>query len=255
MNEIRMPTQPVILGHRGGAAGGRPANTLQAIADGLAQGADGVEIDVCVTADNEIVLHHDQYLRGRPICELNYAELGKLPTPPPRLHAVVKFMNQAAYRNCILNVELKNNARDANQRREYVMAVTAALRRRNNFRETVVVQSFNRSLRRLIKAALPAVRVGVTCQPRNLSALKLAEIIARANRDRADILSIEHTALNRARLRQIRNSHAHLEVHAWTVNARAHIARLAELGVDAIITDYPARCGEVLRREVLPGDK
>ncbi|MDA8014874.1 MAG: glycerophosphodiester phosphodiesterase, partial [Gammaproteobacteria bacterium] len=47
-----------IHGHRG-ARGRRPENTLAALAYALENGADGVEVDVCVTADDRVVLHHD----------------------------------------------------------------------------------------------------------------------------------------------------------------------------------------------------
>ncbi|MGI9311514.1 MAG: glycerophosphodiester phosphodiesterase family protein [bacterium] len=47
-----------IHGHRG-ARGRRPENTLAAIEYALRCGADGIEADLCVTADDRIVLHHD----------------------------------------------------------------------------------------------------------------------------------------------------------------------------------------------------
>lgn len=52
---------PTIIGHRG-AAGLEPPNTIAAIERALAVGADGVEIDVRRTADDELVLFHDPVL-------------------------------------------------------------------------------------------------------------------------------------------------------------------------------------------------
>ena len=42
-----------------------------------------------------------------------------------------------------------------------------------------------------------------------------------------------------------------LEVHAWTINDEAEMERLLDLGVDAIMTDFPARGAAVLRRRGL----
>ena len=42
-----------------------------------------------------------------------------------------------------------------------------------------------------------------------------------------------------------------LEVHVWTINDEAEMARLLDLGVDAIMTDVPARGAAVLRRRGL----
>ena len=39
-----------------------------------------------------------------------------------------------------------------------------------------------------------------------------------------------------------------VEVHVWTINEEAEMERLLDLGVDAIMTDFPARAAAVLRR-------
>src|SRR6185295_5064837 len=45
-----------------------------------------------------------------------------------------------------------------------------------------------------------------------------------------------------------------LEVHAWTINDEPEMERLLDLGVDALMTDFPARAMGVLRRRGLrPG--
>ena len=49
---------PMIVAHRGGA-GLRPENTLAACAHALALGADGLEVDVRLSRDGEVVVFHD----------------------------------------------------------------------------------------------------------------------------------------------------------------------------------------------------
>jgi len=53
-----MNPKMTITAHRGGAGLG-PENTLRCIERGIASGADGVEIDVHLTADGEVVVCHD----------------------------------------------------------------------------------------------------------------------------------------------------------------------------------------------------
>jgi glycerophosphoryl diester phosphodiesterase len=43
-----------------------------------------------------------------------------------------------------------------------------------------------------------------------------------------------------------------LEVHVWTINDEPEMERLLDLGVDALMTDFPARGAEVLRRRRTP---
>ncbi len=58
---MNMTMLPKIHGHRG-CRGTHPENTLPAIQHALANAADGVEVDLCVTRDDIIVLHHDLHL-------------------------------------------------------------------------------------------------------------------------------------------------------------------------------------------------
>ena len=51
-----------VIGHRG-AAGLAPENTLAAFEKALALGVDGLEMDVRLTADGEVVVHHDFALK------------------------------------------------------------------------------------------------------------------------------------------------------------------------------------------------
>ena len=53
--------RPLVYAHRGGAAL-RPENTLAAFDHGLALGADGLELDVYLSRDGVVVVHHDPTL-------------------------------------------------------------------------------------------------------------------------------------------------------------------------------------------------
>ena len=56
------PQGPLVIGHRG-AAGLAPENTLAGFSRALELGADGIEMDVHLTADGAVVVHHDARLR------------------------------------------------------------------------------------------------------------------------------------------------------------------------------------------------
>jgi glycerophosphoryl diester phosphodiesterase len=58
----KMTDKPLVIGHRG-AAGLAPENTLAAIKRACEIGVDAVELDVLVSADGEMVVHHDFKLR------------------------------------------------------------------------------------------------------------------------------------------------------------------------------------------------
>src|SRR6478672_4546628 len=53
--------RPQVFAHRGGCALG-PENTIAAFDLGMASGADGLELDVHLSADGVVVVHHDETL-------------------------------------------------------------------------------------------------------------------------------------------------------------------------------------------------
>src|SRR5438876_10099702 len=50
--------RPLVFAHRGGGALA-PENTMDAFANGLSLGADGLELDVHLSRDGRVVVHHD----------------------------------------------------------------------------------------------------------------------------------------------------------------------------------------------------
>ena len=56
------PEKPLVIGHRG-AAGLIPENTLAAFRRGCELGVDAIELDVLVSADGQLVVHHDFRLK------------------------------------------------------------------------------------------------------------------------------------------------------------------------------------------------
>jgi len=57
-----MANKPLVIGHRG-AAGLAPENTLAAFSRAIGLGVDAVELDVLLSADGELMVHHDYALR------------------------------------------------------------------------------------------------------------------------------------------------------------------------------------------------
>ena len=53
--------RPLVFAHRGGGALA-PENTIAAFDNGLALGADGLELDVHLSRDGVVVVHHDRLL-------------------------------------------------------------------------------------------------------------------------------------------------------------------------------------------------
>src|ERR1700742_234954 len=99
-------TMPLVFAHRGGSALA-PENTIAAFDNGLALGADGLELDVHLSRDGVVVVHHDRRLerttalRG-PIVERTADELRRADVP-----ALADVL--ARYRDPRIIIEMKVN--------------------------------------------------------------------------------------------------------------------------------------------------
>src|SRR5437762_10894569 len=81
-------SRPLVFAHRGGSALA-PENTIAAFDRGLAAGADGLELDVHLSRDGVVVIHHDRLLDRTtsatgPLNDRTAAELAKLDVPALR---------------------------------------------------------------------------------------------------------------------------------------------------------------------------
>src|SRR5262245_30715996 len=102
-------SRPLVFAHRGGSKIG-PENTIAAFDRGLAAGADGLELDVHLSRDGVVVVHHDAMLdrttRAKgPLKDRTAGELGALDVP--RLSDVL-----ARYPATGIIVELKEPGQD-----------------------------------------------------------------------------------------------------------------------------------------------
>ena len=215
-----------MIAHRG-ASGHAFENSSHALALALDMGCDGVEIDIHVTRDRQVVVHHDAHLvTGEAIAEIDLARVLSVPlhddTPVPLLTEVLAQLTP----HMDVYVEVKGlsaGSDDAllevidhapNAGRVHVHAfdhrVIAALRRR---RPTLSLGALSGSYP--LDPVRPVIDAGATTlwQVHHLIDAALVDQCGRAG----------------------------VNVIAWTVNSRADAERLAGLGVDGLCGNWPER--------------
>jgi len=242
-----------VFGHRG-AAGVAPENTLPSFALAAALGADYLELDVHATADGEIVVLHDPLLErttngSGPVAAHSWAQVAGLDagyhfthdghTFPyrgqgvrvPTLAAVLREFP----RSC-MNIEIK--AGDA----AVVDAVLALLRRAASL-ERVLLAAERDDLMGTIRAtAAEQVATGMSFGDivDFIGRLQRGEWTGYAAPGRALQVPPAHDGIELVSAASIAAAHrVGLEVHVWTINDAAEIARLLDLGVDGVMSDLP----------------
>lgn len=221
-----MSGAPAVWAHRGASAA-FPENTLEAFAGAIAMGADGIELDVRRTADGALAVHHDAALAdGRTIVRLRADEL---PAFVPSLDAALE-----ACVGVTVNIEIKNVPIDPDyDPEETVAARVAELIAERGLHGSVIVSSFS-------LAAIDAVHNSDNRIPTawlTLPNYDQGQAVASAAERGHRALHPEYTAVTPAVVAAAHD--AGLALNTWTVDDPAEMARLAVLGVDAIVTNVP----------------
>jgi glycerophosphoryl diester phosphodiesterase len=199
-------------------------NTLDAFAEARRLGADGVELDVRLTADGALAVHHNELISDLgPISELSVADL---PAHVPLLHQAL-----AVCEGMVVNVEIKHTQADPGDRTDAVASLCAAAIAEAGWRDRVIVSSFDLGTLRAVQAADNGLALGMLW-PVGADAARALEVAVAAGWRAVHPFVTEAVPTVVASAQQ-----AGLAVNVWTVNGIDDLGALVELGVDGVITD------------------
>lgn len=126
---------PRLQSHRGYRERGASENTLASLQAAADEKYPMVEIDVRLTADQVVILHHDPDIQGIFIQKKSFSELSKL-KDLTRLEDVFRWL--LAVDDLKINIELKTN-----QIRSDLEKAVAELIQRYQLSDRVIISSFN----------------------------------------------------------------------------------------------------------------
>lgn len=219
----------LVIGHRG-ASVAAPENSLAAFEAAVAQRADGVELDVRRTADGTLAVRHDETLAdGRRLVELARADLAD---HVPELAEVLEVCRPLS----VVNVEIKNwpDDGDFDPSLGLADAVVALLAERGELDDgRAIVSSFHLGTIDRVKELAPGLATGWLLGFVD----DLGGLFEKASASGHEAVHPHHALLDEA---LVARAHAlDLAVNTWTCNEPDRIRWLADIGVDAVITDTP----------------
>jgi glycerophosphoryl diester phosphodiesterase len=261
-----------LQGHRG-ARGLLPENTLPAFERAIALGVTTVELDVGITRDGVVVIHHDRTLnpdlaRGPDgqwvrapapaIHSLTFAELQRYDvgrirpgsdyfsrfkdqkpidgTRIPRLEDLLKKDGKVRF-----NIETKISPEAPHETlapEPFARALIAEVRKAGVEKRTTI-QSFDFRTLKVVEREAPEIATAYLTSRRHPYPEKVHEAGGK-------IWSPDFTSLGKENLDRAKS--LGLKVIPWTVNEPGDIARMLDMGVDGIISDYPDRVLAELKR-------
>jgi len=228
--------------HRG-ASSQAPENTVAALELAIRLGATMAEIDIQQTADDHLVLFHDDALNRTSngsglLWEQKLSQLKKLDAGSwfseefkgeriPELAEAV----EAVRGRLKLNIELKMHGHE----RELPSLVATELKGLDCL-EWCLVSSFDHAAVDQLGKLLPDLKTGYIVGRGNWNDDLLVSSV--------EVLSLEKSMITLNLVRKIHS--AAKEVHVWTVNETADIMQMHDLEVDAVISNYPHRVAQIL---------
>jgi glycerophosphoryl diester phosphodiesterase len=209
MEQERPSLRPLLLGHRGARAlKSIPENSIASFDRAIADGCDGFEFDVRLTADGEAVICHDPKCGGVTIARAHAQRLSKL----PRLQDILE-----RYPKAFLDIELKVPGLES---------IVVDLLRRHRPAQ-FVASSFLPEVLMKIHGIDSTVPLGLICETKSQlrlwSELPVAYVIPNRKLLKPDLMH------------QFRA--AGKKILVWTVNDAKGMQHFADFGVDGVISD------------------
>lgn len=259
-----------IQGHRG-ARGHLPENTLPAFELAVKLGVDTLEMDVGVTRDGVVVVHHDRRLNpdvardkdgkwvsapAPAIFSLTFSQLetydvgrlrpgseyaARFPQQKPLDGARIPRLSEVLGLGKRFNIETKIDVKAPDETlapEPFARALIAEIRKAG-VEKRATIQSFDFRTLKVVEREAPEIEtVYLTMgQASDPAAVKAAG----ARNWSPDFRDLDAGKVAAARA-------AGLRIIPWTVNEPADIERVMALGVDGIISDYPDRVIERRRK-------
>lgn len=249
-----------IYGHRG-ASGHAPENTMPAFQLAAEMGAQGIELDVQLTKDHELVIFHDGimkrtarwkqdvyeganqigkageavegWVKDYTLAQVQSMEVGSWMdekwsgTPIPTMEEVYQWMQTNKME---VNIEIKvSSADDSQELTEKTLAMAAAY----GVTDRLLISSF----------CHPALVTSHECQPEIPTGILYSELFYHPEAY-AKVVGAQalHPHFIHITPEDVQNSHHEgVLVNVWTPNSQEELQACIAMQVDGIITNYPDR--------------
>lgn len=241
-----MSTKPLVWAHRG-ASGYAPENTLAAFQKAVDLGADGVELDIQLTKDDQIVVIHDEtidrtsdgkgWVKDYTLEELRAFNYNR--TKPEYKHADIPTMREVFEllkpTGLFINIEIKTGVVFYEKIEEKILALAKEM----GMEDRVCYSSFNHYTVTRIHELKPDAEVGFLYAdgPIDMPSYGVKHGV---NALHPALYNLQYDGF----VKECKEKG--LKLNVWTVNERPYMEMCCQYGVNAIITNYPDIAKEVV---------
>jgi glycerophosphoryl diester phosphodiesterase len=236
-----------IYAHRG-SSGTHPENTVAAFKEAASLQIHGVEFDVHMTKDEELVVVHDEsinrtsngqgFVKDMTLMELKEYDFGEWFTSDfkgekiPTLREVLYIFKDTHHH---INIELKSDVFPYEGMEQKVIQMLEEYR----LEDRVVISSFNHEMVQQVKKLAPHIETAILFMEVMIAPHEYAEVVG------ADALHAFFPTVLRPMGREAVASGK--QVRVFTVNDEQYADMLKEIGVHGIFTDFPEKMYNYLK--------
>ncbi|SFA96925.1 MULTISPECIES: glycerophosphodiester phosphodiesterase [unclassified Bacillus (in: firmicutes)] len=237
-----------IIAHRGYSAL-FSENTMTAFVEAEKSGAEGLEIDVQLTKDGELVVIHDEKLDRTTsgtgwVKDFTFAEIRKLnanilfktQTKKEPIPSLVELLDWIKSTNLILNIELKNGILPYEGMEEKVISLVRA----HDLSSRVIISSFNHYS--IVKSFRLAPEIETA--PLYSEGLYMPWIYAQSIGAKG--IHPKYIAANDFIVKSAMENG--IAVRPYTVNKESEMRRLINVGCSAFVTDDPVKALKIRKQ-------
>ncbi|HET7579666.1 MAG TPA: glycerophosphodiester phosphodiesterase [Bacillales bacterium] len=231
-----------IFAHRG-SSGTYPENTMAAFIEAERVGADGLEFDVHMTKDEELVVIHDErvdrttdgngWVKSFTLKELKKLNAGSTKNHTEKIPTLKEVFGWAKANNLRLNIELKTGLIDYPELEERVVAVVKQF----GLTKRVILSSFNHYSVEKIHKIDPGIETAILFMEGLFEPWKYARSIGARGlhcHRRVAVPEFIQTAIRE-----------NMAVRPFTVNKKTDLQKLMKAGCTGIFTDRPEMAVQV----------
>lgn len=235
--------------HRG-FSGLYPENTMIAFEEAAkVEGCDGIEMDVHLTKDGEVVIIHDEkldrtcvngtgYVREYTLAQLegfdmSYQFAGKCePQHIPTLKEYFEFVKD---KPLVTNIELKTGIFEypGIEKKVYDLIMEYGLK------EKILISSFNHYSIRRIKELAPDLECGLLTETWIVDAGRYTRSVG------AECLHPIFYNMTEEIVKEVKS--CGIKINTWTVNEEKDLRTMIGRGVDSVIGNYPDRAARIIK--------
>jgi len=220
-----------------------PENTLLAFRKAIEAGCGGIELDVQLSKDGEIVIIHDEDVKRTTnakgaVCDKTLEELRALDAGRgEKIPLLSEYFDLVEDLPIITNIELKNSEVPYEGMEEKVLELVRA----RGMSDRIIFSSFSHESVRKIKKLAPDIPCGFLCT-------KKIDFEAVAAAMKETGVEYIHPGVRSLKIDFMEYVIEHdIPISVWTVNGKARMKRLIAHGAYGIFTDNPAKLAKLIK--------